>query len=289
MNAKVLIAHGNALMADVLREALEREGCRVATASDGHQALGRALSEGFDLLLVDRDLPGLGGERVVEMLQAGGNRTPVIAACADRGWRPAVSGILGVLPVPFEEGALIAAAEAALSGDRERLEEVALAPQTPAQPVVPGSPSLRRRQALRARTATALPVKAVPAALPAAPARRRILLIDADPATLERHRKTLVASGYEVTAVRQGDEGFERGMTEAFDMIVTDLWLPGLDGFEMIAGLKRGGSETAVVVTTAYLRKDMVTELRGLGVRRVLIKPFPEAALARCALSTVRQ
>jgi CheY-like chemotaxis protein len=224
----------------------------------------------------------------VEALQAGGNRTPVVATCADRAWRPAVSGIFGVLPVPFEEEALIAAAEAALSGDRERLQEVALTPQTPAQPLIPGSPNLRRRQALRARTATALPVKAVSSAPPAAPARRRILLIDADPATLERHRKALVASGYEVTAIRQGEEGFERGMTEGFDMIVTDLWLPGLDGFEMIAGLKGGGSEAAIVVTTAYLRKDMVAELRGLGVRRVLIKPFPEAALTRCALSTVR-
>lgn len=287
MNAKVLIAHGNALMADVLREVLEREGCRVTTASDGHRALGLALSDEYDLLLIDRDLPGLDGERVVEALQARGSFTPVIATCADRVWRPAMIGIFGALPIPFEEEALIAAAEAALSGDRERLQEATLAPQAPAQPLIPGSPNLRRRQALRARTAS-LPVKAAVRALPAAPVRRRILLIDADPATLERHRKALVASGYEVTAIRQGDEGFERGMMEAFDMIVTDLWLPGLDGFDLIAGLKRGGAETAVVVATAYLRKDMVAELRGLGVRRVLIKPFPEAALTRCALSTVR-
>ncbi|GEM_PF-5318111 len=287
MNAKVLIAHGNALMADVLREVLEREGCRVTMAADGHRAVGLALSDDYDLLLIDRDLPGLDGERVAEVLQARGNFTPVIATCADRGWRPS-PGIFGVLPVPFEEETLIAAAEAALSGDRERLQEAALPSPAPAQPLIPGSPSLRRRQALRAYAAEALPVKATLPAPPPAASRRRILLIDSDPEALERHRRALVASGYEVTAIRQGDEGFERGMTEAFDMIVTELWLPGLDGFDMIAGLKRGGAESAVVVATAYLRKDMVAELRGLGVRRVLIKPFPEAALTRCALSTVR-
>lgn len=284
MNAKILIAHGNVLMADVFREVLAREGCRVMMASDGHRALGLALSDEYDLLLIDRDLPGLDGERVLEVLQARGSLTPVIATCADRAWRP--PGIFGTLSVPFEEEALIAAAEAALCGDRERLQEATLAPPAPAQPLIPGSPSLRRRQALRARTDTVLPIKS--SVLPVVPTRRRILLIDADLQTLEGHRKALVALGYEVVAVRQGDEGFERGMTESFDMIITELWLPGLDGFDMISGLKRGGSETAVVVTTAYLRKDMVGELRGLGVRRVLIKPFPETALARCALSTVR-
>ena len=100
--------------------------------------------------------------------------------------------------------------------------------------------------------------------------------------------RRLVSSGYDVTAIRQGDEGFERGLTETYDIIITDLWLPGLDGFEMISGLKGGGVSSVIIVTTAYLRKDMVAELRDLGVRRVLIKPFPEAALARCALSTVR-
>lgn len=286
MDAKVLIAHGNALMADVLREVLEREGCRVTMASDGHGAVGLALSDDYDLLLIDRDLPGLDGEGVAEVLQARGNFTPVIATCADRGWRPS-PGIFGALPVPFEEETLIAAVEAALSGDRERLQEAALPSPAPARPLIPGSPSLRRRQALRAYT-TALPVKATLAAPPPAASRRRVLLIDSDAGALERHRRALVASGYEVTAIRQGDEGFERGMTEAFDLIVTELWLPGLDGFDMIAGLKRGGAESAVVVATAYLRKDMVAELRGLGVRRVLIKPFPVAALTRCALSTVR-
>lgn len=288
MNARVLIAQGNALMGDVLRESLEREGCRVTTASDGHAALGRALSDSYDLLVLDRDLPGLGGERIVQELHARGSQTPVLFTCGDRSWRPETPGVLGTLPVPFEEETLIAAVEAALSGDRDRLEATAVASEASVQPFIPGSPSLRRRHALKASVAPALPAKSSVPALPATSTRRRILLIDADEAVLERHRRALVASGYEVTAIRRGDEGFERGMTEAFDMIITDLWLPGLDGFEMISGLQGGGAPSAIVVTTAYLRKDMVTELRGLGVRRVLIKPFPEAALTRCALSTVR-
>lgn len=288
MNVRVLIAHGNALMGDALRDALAREGCRVTTASDGHGALGRALCDGYDLLIVDRDLPGLNGERVVEALRAQGGQMPALFTCSDPSWQPALPGVLGTLPVPFEEEALIAAVEAALSGDRARLASAVAVSEASVQPFIPGSPSLRRRHALRAGVAAALPDKKEFVAPPTVPSRRRILLIDADSATLERHRKALTASGYEVVAIRRGDEGFERGMMEAFDMIITDLWLPGLDGFEMIAGLQRGGAPSAVVVATAYLRKDMVAELRGLGVRRVLIKPFPEAALTRCALSTVR-
>ncbi|MSS71138.1 MAG: response regulator [Candidatus Latescibacteria bacterium] len=85
MNAKILIAHGNVLMADVFREVLAREGCRVMMASDGHRALGLALSDEYDLLLIDRDLPGLDGERVLEVLQARGSLTPVITTLRGQG------------------------------------------------------------------------------------------------------------------------------------------------------------------------------------------------------------
>jgi DNA-binding response OmpR family regulator len=287
MNARVLIAHGNALMTDVLREVLEREGCEVTTTPDGHGALGRALCDGYQLLLIDRDLPGMGGERVLEELQARGTHIPALITCSDRSWKSLAPGVLGVLPLPFEEALLLEAVEAALEGDRVRIEQASVLDPAPTQPLVPGSRSLRRKHALRPKIG--LPDTDRVAPPPAAvPSRKRVLLIEADPGILERHRRVLVAAGYEVIPVRRGDEGFELGMIGTFDLIVTDLWLPGLDGFELISGLKGGGTTAPVVVATAYLRKDMVAELRGLGVRRVLIKPFPEAALVRCALSTVR-
>ena len=287
MNAKILVAHGNMLMADVLREVLEREGYKVTSASDGHSALGRALSDGYDLLLIDRDLPGLDGEQVMAMLHEKGCATPMIGTCGDKTWEASVPGIFGTLSVPFEEEALLAVAEAALAGDRDRVQEAACTdPST--QTIIPGSQNLKRKHALKAQVASVLPTKTTYTPPSQTPTRGQILLIDADEEILECHRKKLVSSGYDVTAIRQGDEGFERGLTETYDIIITDLWLPGLDGFEMISGLKGGGVSSVIIVTTAYLRKDMVAELRDLGVRRVLIKPFPEAALARCALSTVR-
>ena len=134
MNAKILVAHGNMLMADVLREVLEREGYKVTSASDGHSALGRALSDGYDLLLIDRDLPGLDGEQVMAMLHEKGCATPMIGTCGDKTWEASVPGIFGTLSVPFEEEALLAVAEAALAGDR-------IASRRPRAPTPPPRPS----------------------------------------------------------------------------------------------------------------------------------------------------
>ena len=64
-----------------------------------------------------------------------------------------------------------------------------------------------------------------------------ILLIEDDPAIVTALQDVLAAEGYAVTVSRRGDEGLALAQTTTFDVVVTDLRLPGLTGLDLIRQL----------------------------------------------------
>jgi two-component system OmpR family response regulator len=79
---KILVAEDDPTTTDYVRAGLTQEGHIVATVSTGPDALFRATNEAFDVLVLDRMLPGLDGLSVLKMLRAGDVRTPVILLTA---------------------------------------------------------------------------------------------------------------------------------------------------------------------------------------------------------------
>ncbi len=112
-------------------------------------------------------------------------------------------------------------------------------------------------------------------------ARIRILLVDDEPPILELVRGYLEREGYEVSTARDGSTGLERARSDGPDVVVLDVMLPGMDGFEVLRQI-RTFSDAYVLMLTA--RAEEVDRIIGLsvGADDYLVKPFsPRELVAR--------
>lgn len=101
-----------------------------------------------------------------------------------------------------------------------------------------------------------------------------ILLIE-DEARLRENLQTLLQSeGYRVMTAQNGAEGIKRLRQEPFDLVITDLVMPEVDGFQVLEYLKAYSPETVVVVMTAYVSAGSVIDALRKGAYDYLSKPF---------------
>ena len=116
----------------------------------------------------------------------------------------------------------------------------------------------------------------------------RVLLIDDDIELGELATEFLGLEGFEVETVRRGDTGSDRAINEAFDIIVLDVMLPGLGGFEV---LRRIRSHSAVPVLMLTARGDDTDRVLGLesGADDYLPKPFNPRELAARLRAVLRR
>jgi two-component system response regulator CpxR len=109
----------------------------------------------------------------------------------------------------------------------------------------------------------------------------RILVIDDDVGLCELLTDYLVSEGFEVESAHDGETGLEAACEGAHDLVVLDVMLPGMNGFEVLRHL-RSRSDTPVVMLTA--RGETVDRIVGLeiGADDYLAKPFnPRELVAR--------
>jgi DNA-binding response OmpR family regulator len=109
---RVLVVEDHEELAETVAVGLRREGMAVDVVLDGAAALQRAAVYGYDVIVLDRDLPEVHGDRVCEQLVAGGGRARVLMLTASAGIEDRVSGLsLGAddyLPKPFAFAELVA-------------------------------------------------------------------------------------------------------------------------------------------------------------------------------------
>ncbi|HVM51434.1 MAG TPA: sigma-54 dependent transcriptional regulator [Candidatus Acidoferrum sp.] len=102
----------------------------------------------------------------------------------------------------------------------------------------------------------------------------KILLIEDDPATASALRKVLQARDYLVDAAPRGDDGLQRAVADSFDLVLTDLKLPGLGGMELATQLRAARPKLPIIMMTAHGTTDTAIEATKLGVYEYLVKPF---------------
>ena len=109
----------------------------------------------------------------------------------------------------------------------------------------------------------------------------RILIIEDETSIAELEKDYLELSGFEVELEEQGDVGLERALNEDFDLLILDLMLPGMDGFEICRRFRQV-KNTPIIMISA--KKDDIDKIRGLGlgVDDYVTKPFsPSELVAR--------
>jgi heavy metal response regulator len=106
-----------------------------------------------------------------------------------------------------------------------------------------------------------------------------ILYVEDDPTAREYIRKGLLEHGHRVDTVSDGQQGLAMALAHEYDVIVLDIGLPDLDGFDVLSRLRERGCKTAVMCLTA--RREVADRIRGLklGADDYLGKPFAFAEL----------
>src|SRR5215471_881923 len=80
----------------------------------------------------------------------------------------------------------------------------------------------------------------------------RILLIEDDAGIGLTLRRVLSEEGYQVATETRGERGLDRARSEAFDAVITDMKLPGLNGLELIRALHNSQPRLPLILMTAY-------------------------------------
>lgn len=107
----------------------------------------------------------------------------------------------------------------------------------------------------------------------------KVLCVEDHPAALEYTRKGLSEQGFVVDTARDGVEGLELALEGGYELLILDVMLPGLDGFELLEELRRQGIETPTLFLSA--RGESSDRIKGLnlGGDDYLSKPFAFAEL----------
>ena len=109
----------------------------------------------------------------------------------------------------------------------------------------------------------------------------KILIVEDEESIADLEKDYLELSGFSVEIENRGDVGLQKALAEEFDLIILDLMLPGVDGFEICKSI-REEKNTPIIMVSA--KKDDIDKIRGLGLGAddYMTKPFsPSELVAR--------
>ena len=109
----------------------------------------------------------------------------------------------------------------------------------------------------------------------------KILIVEDEAAIADLEKDYLELSGFEVEVANDGQTGLDKALNEDYDLVILDLMLPGVDGFEICRQV-RAEKNTPIIMVSA--KKDDIDKIRGLGLGAddYMTKPFsPSELVAR--------
>ena len=115
---------------------------------------------------------------------------------------------------------------------------------------------------------------ATSSAAPARHGRARILVVDDEASIRDLLSKTLALAEYEVDTASDASAALDRVRGTAYDLMIADLKMPGMDGLTLIRQAKRIKSDMPVIIITGFSTESSAIEAVNLGVAGYLTKPF---------------
>jgi DNA-binding NtrC family response regulator len=117
--------------------------------------------------------------------------------------------------------------------------------------------------------------------IPVTNATASILVVDDEPEFLRSVEKILRKEGFFVVTAEGGGAAIQELARRPFDLVLTDLRMPGLSGQELLEAIHDASGGTAVVIVTAYGDVDSYLELMTRGAYDYLLKPIRKEELLR--------
>ena len=103
---------------------------------------------------------------------------------------------------------------------------------------------------------------------------KAILVVDDEPAILDMIAELLGYEGYQVVTTSQGSVALARAKADPPALILLDLMMPGMSGWQIIAALKASPQTRAIPIVVLSARRDLPAIAKDLGIRTFLTKPF---------------
>ncbi len=106
-----------------------------------------------------------------------------------------------------------------------------------------------------------------------------IHVIDDEPVIHDILGQLLSSEGYEVEISSSGEEALEKHSSQAFDVILLDLLMPGLDGIQVLKGIKKIDPQAVIIIITAYASVESAIAAMKIGAYDYIQKPFKHEEL----------
>ena len=107
----------------------------------------------------------------------------------------------------------------------------------------------------------------------------RILIVEDEPALLRGLKDTFQSQGFEVTAAQDGEQGMERALHSAPDLILLDIMLPRVNGYEICRAVRERGLAMPILMLTAKGQEEDIILGLNLGADDYIVKPFRRGEL----------
>ena len=120
-------------------------------------------------------------------------------------------------------------------------------------------------------------------------AATRVLVIDDDPVIGKSIDRVLASKGYAVICAADGAQALEKLEREDYDMVYTDIRMPGMDGVEVARQIKASRPWLPVVIVTGYGSQASEAEARAVGVSSFLHKPLSPEMIEASAQDALRE
>lgn len=103
---------------------------------------------------------------------------------------------------------------------------------------------------------------------------KEILIVDDQQGIRLLLNEVFKKEGFTTHLAANGFDALKIAETTSLDCVLLDMKIPGMDGLEILARLKKENAELPVCMMTAYVEQDMIDEAKALGVARYFTKPF---------------
>ncbi|MDH4222665.1 MAG: sigma-54 dependent transcriptional regulator [candidate division Zixibacteria bacterium] len=104
--------------------------------------------------------------------------------------------------------------------------------------------------------------------------KSKILVVDDELVVCKSVQRILLPEGFEVESALSGQEALEKLSQESFDMVITDLKMPGMDGMELLAKIREKDPEMIVIIITGYSTVQTAVQAMKMGALDYIPKPF---------------